>query len=102
MSFSKDAEKFWCFASKNIPDFYAPTLKHETLIPYDKIQEGTHPKMLQYALDELFHVFRGVGVNDMTDNTLLPMRSCHLPCSTIQNSEASPQTPATPVEMHLL
>ena len=64
-SFSKDAKKFWHFTSENISDFYTPTLKHETLIPYDKIQEGTHPKMLLYALDKLFHVFRGVGSNDI-------------------------------------
>ena len=62
---SKDAKKFRCFISENIPDFYVPTLRHETLVPYDKIREGTHPKMLLYALDELFHVFRGVGANDI-------------------------------------
>ena len=63
-SFSKDAEKYWCFASENVPDFYALTLSHEDLIAYDKKWEGTWPEML-YALDELFHVFRGVGANDI-------------------------------------
>ena len=63
--FSKDAEKFWCFASENIPDSYAPTLLHETLVPYNKKQEGMQPKMLLYALDELFHAFKGVGANDI-------------------------------------
>ena len=37
VSFSKDAKKFWYFTSENILDFYAPTLKHKTLIPYNKI-----------------------------------------------------------------
>ena len=39
MMFSKDAEKFWCFVSENIPDFYMPTLKKEMLVPYDKLHE---------------------------------------------------------------
>ena len=63
--FFKDAEKYWWFTSENFPDFYAPTLSHEALIPYDKKQEGTWAKMLLYALYQLFHVFRGLGVNDI-------------------------------------
>ena len=65
MTFSKDMEKFWCFASEIIPNFYMPMLKCETLVPYNKLHEGMHPKMLLYALDKLFHVFRGVGANDL-------------------------------------
>ena len=65
MRFSKDLEKFWHFTSENIPDFYMPALKKEMLVSYDKLCEGTHPKMLLYALDELFHVFRGWGENDL-------------------------------------
>ena len=64
-SFPNDAEKYWYFTSKNFADYYAPTLLHETLVPYNKIQEGMHPKMLLYALDELFYVFRRVGVNNI-------------------------------------
>ena len=63
--FSKDTEKFWCFASENIPDFYMPTLKKEMVVPCDKLHEGAHPKMSLYALDELFHVFRRVGANNL-------------------------------------
>ena len=48
--FSKDNERFWHFVSENTPDFYSPTLTHETLVPYDKVHEGMHPKMLLYAL----------------------------------------------------
>ena len=58
-TFSKDMEKLWHFASENIPDFYMPMLKKGTLVPYDKLHEGMHPKMLPYSSDELFHVFRG-------------------------------------------
>ena len=64
VSFSKN-EKYWCFASKNIPDFYAPTLLHEDLIPYDKKWERMWPKKLLYSLNELFQVFKEVGVNDI-------------------------------------
>ena len=88
--FSKDAEKFWCFVLKNILDFYVPTLKCGTLIPCDKVCEGTHPKILLYALDELFHVIRGVGQMTMKGNAWLPMRSCHLPHSILWSSEANP------------
>ena len=71
MMFSKDAEKFWHFASENIPDFYMPTLKKEMLVPYDKLREGMHPKMLLYTLDKLFHVFKGVGANDLNGQCMV-------------------------------
>ena len=77
MMFSKDTEKFWHFASENIPDFYMPMLKKETLVPYDKLQEGTHPKMLLYALDELYHVFRGLGANNLDAHEILSFALLH-------------------------
>ena len=49
-TFSKDVEKFRCFASENIPDFHAPTLKWETLILCDKLCEGMCPKMFTVHL----------------------------------------------------
>ena len=65
VTFSKDMEKLWHFASKHIPDFYMLTLMKETLTPLWKTVWGTCPKMLLYALNELFHVFRGVGASDL-------------------------------------
>ena len=58
VTFSKDMEKFWGFVSENTPDLYTLTLKKGTLAHCDKRCEGMCPKILLYALDELFHVFR--------------------------------------------
>ena len=64
-TFSKDTEEYWHFTSENTPEFYSPTLKKETLVPCNKWHEGLCPKMLIYALDELFHVFMGVKAIDL-------------------------------------
>ena len=106
-SFSKDAEKYWHFTSKNIPDFYAPYLLHEDLVPYDKKWEGMCPNMLLCALDELFHVFRGVGAND-TDgqciiaHKILSLASSH--CTEWQGKPIDPHktmgTVSTLVDVH--
>ena len=80
-TFSKDAEKFWNFASENIPDFYMPSLKKEMLVPNDKLHERMCPQILLYAVDKPFHVFRGWGQMTSMGNAWLSMRSCHLPHS---------------------
>ena len=104
-SFSKDDEKYWHFASKNIPDFYASTLSHEDLAPYDKKQQGTQLQMLLYALNELLHVFRGVGVNDtngqcVVAHEILSLASLHC---TEQQAHRPPHvwgTVSTLVDVH--
>ena len=65
VTFSKDTEKFWHFASENTPDFYMPTLKKGTPVHCDKQRKGMCPKMLLYALDDVFHVFRVVRATDL-------------------------------------
>ena len=42
-----------------------PTFNHEDLRPCNVKQKGTCPKTLLYAQDELFHIFLGVGANDL-------------------------------------
>ena len=43
-----------------VPAFKMQTLKTETLHPEDSMRDGYHPKMLLYALDELFYIFSQV------------------------------------------
>ena len=40
-----------------IPPFKMPTLNTKTLWPEDSMRDGYHPKMLLYALDELFYIY---------------------------------------------
>ena len=40
-----------------IPPFKMLTLNTKTLWPEDSMRDGYHPKMLLYALDELFYVY---------------------------------------------
>ena len=43
-----------------IPPFKMPTLNKETLQAKDSMRDGYHPKMLLYALNELFYVYAQV------------------------------------------
>ena len=42
-----------------------PTHNHETGTPIDLRMNGTHTRMMLYALDELFYMFWGIGANDI-------------------------------------
>ena len=64
-TFIKDKEHLWHFASEGTDDFHAPTFNHKDLKLCNMKRMGSHPKMLLYALDELFHIFRCVGINDL-------------------------------------
>ena len=48
-----------------------PSLSHKDLIPCDKERKGLRLKMLLYALDELFYVFRKLGLNDVDGRQVL-------------------------------
>ena len=79
---------------RSIPDFYALTLLHEDFIPYDKKWEGTWPKMLLYALDELFHVIREVGVNAIDGQCVVAheiLSLASLPYGVARQAHRSPQ-----------
>ena len=51
--------------SKGMADFDVPTFDHNDLCPCSVRCTGSCPRMLLYVLDELFHVFQGVGANDL-------------------------------------
>ena len=46
-------------------DFSSPTFDIDNLSRCSIKHMGSCPKMLLYVLDELFHVFRGMGANDL-------------------------------------
>ena len=56
-----------CHASEGIADFDVPTFDHNDLHPCSMKLAGSCPKMLLYVLDDLFHVFWGVGANDLDE-----------------------------------
>ena len=66
--FTKDNEKLWHHATKCLPNFYSPTYMRTPLngrlIPVRTLCVGSWPKMLFYALHELFHMYCGMGVDD--------------------------------------
>ena len=41
-----------------------PTYEWDTGAPINVLRTGSHPRMFLYALNKLFYVYRGVGVND--------------------------------------
>ena len=42
-----------------------PTHNHKTGAPIDLKRTGTRPRMMLYALDELFYMFGGIGTNNI-------------------------------------
>ena len=54
-----------------IPTFKTLTLNKETLWPEDSMRDGYHPKMLLYALDELFYVYAQIKNSQRVDNKLV-------------------------------
>ena len=63
--FSKSNEHLWWHVNVEIADFQTPTYEWDKGMPIDVLRTGSHPCMLLYVLDELFYVYKGVGVNDM-------------------------------------
>ena len=54
-----------------IPPFKMPTLNRETLWAEDSMRDEYHPKMLLYALDELFYVYAQVKNSGRVDDKLV-------------------------------
>ena len=63
--FSKSNEHLWQHIGVEIADFQTPTYDRGTGDPIDVLRTGSHLRMLLYALDELFYVYKGVGGNDV-------------------------------------
>ena len=62
--FSKSNEHLWWHINTEKADFQTLTYEQDTGTPIDVLRTGSCPCMLLYMLDELFYVYRGVGVND--------------------------------------
>ena len=54
-----------------IPPFKMPTLNKETLQAKDSMRDGYCPKMLLYALDELFYIYAQVKNSRRADDKLV-------------------------------
>ena len=54
-----------------VPPFKMPTLNKETLRAKDSMRDGYHPKMVLYALDELFYVYAQVKNSQRLDEKLV-------------------------------
>ena len=54
-----------------IPPFKMLTLNKETLRAEDSMRDGYHPKMLLYALDELFYIYAQVKNSRRVDDKLV-------------------------------
>ena len=61
----KDSEHHWRHINKSLADFETPTYYHETGMPCNQKRTGMHPCMMLYAMDEMSHVFQGMGANDL-------------------------------------
>ena len=53
------------------PPFKTPTLNKETLWPEDSMRDGYCPKMLLYALDELFYIYVQIKNSWRVDDKLV-------------------------------
>ena len=58
-------EHLWRHVNAEITDFQMLTYEWDMGAPIDVLRTGSHPHMLLYALDKLFYVYKGVGVNDV-------------------------------------
>ena len=54
-----------------VPPFKMPTLHKGTLQAEESMRDGYHPKMLLYALDELFYIYAQVKNSQRADNKLV-------------------------------
>ena len=61
----KDNEYLWRHVNESLADFEMPTYDRETGMSCILKRTRMHPHMMLYAMDEMFHVFRGVGANNV-------------------------------------
>ena len=54
-----------------VPPFNMPTLNKETLHHEDSMRDRYHPKMLLYALDELFYIYVQIKSSQRVDDKLM-------------------------------
>ena len=64
-------EEDWKHKSKGVTSFKIPTMQHHTLPNEVVLHEGYRPKMLLYALDELFYIIDQVKHHRGIDEKLV-------------------------------
>ena len=70
-TFSLATEEEWKCRADGIVSFKMPTMQHGTLQNEDILHEGYRPKMLLYALDELFYIYDQVKHQRGVDERLV-------------------------------
>ena len=70
-TFSLAMEEDWKCQSNGIASFKSPPMQHGTLQNKDILHEGCRPKMLLYALDELFYIYDQVKHHRGIDEKLV-------------------------------
>ena len=69
--FSLVMEEDWKHKSEGVTSFKMPTMKRGTLRDKDILHKGYRPKMLLYALDELFYIYDQVKHHRGVDEKLV-------------------------------
>ena len=69
--FSFTTEEDWKPKSEDVASFKMATIRHSTLRNEDVLHEGYRPKMLLYALDELFYSYDQVKHHRGVDEKLI-------------------------------
>ena len=54
-----------------VPPFKTPTLNKGTLRAEESMRDGYHPKMLMYALDELFYIYAQIKNSQRDEKVVL-------------------------------
>ena len=67
----KDSEHPWRHVNESLTDFKMPTYHHEMGVPCNQKRTGMHPCMMLYAMDEMFHVFQGMGTNGLNGQCIV-------------------------------
>ena len=62
--FCRDNEHLWHHTNKEAVDFHTLTFQREMGAALDVLCTGYHPRILMYALDKLFFVFKKLQVDD--------------------------------------
>ena len=61
----KDNEHLWRHVNKSLADFKMPTYDGEVGTPCILKRTRMCPRMMLYAMDEMFHIFQGMGDNNV-------------------------------------
>ena len=67
----KDNGHLWRHTNESLTDFKMLTYDHEMGVPCNQKRMRTCPRMMLYAMDEMFHVFQGMGANDLNGQCVI-------------------------------